>query len=266
MTSQFFGEIRKTAAAAAEAIYRLSQANGFDSALKFKIRERTLEVLRQSASLESYLNPDRRREALGILYAEAAGAAELVSFAEKAQLISKENSGKVIGAYERIRKNVMEEAALAEEVREDNSFLPGDPRIVAKESFESWIDDEEPSDVSPLMPESSRGNGKDVGVQKSENIVFDMVNAEDRQADDESEKFSGQHQIPEDIKYISDRRKKIMAILKNKGRAQIGEMAALFDSEISEKTLQRDLLLLVNTGLVRKEGDNRWTTYIYQGE
>jgi len=57
------------------------------------------------------------------------------------------------------------------------------------------------------------------------------------------------------------RKDKVFRIVKEKGRVTVGELASIFP-DFSEKTLQRDLLEMVDKGLLKKEGDKRWRVYL----
>jgi len=58
----------------------------------------------------------------------------------------------------------------------------------------------------------------------------------------------------------ADRRKAITSILASKGPSYIKDISTLI-REVSEKTIQRDLQALIDSGDVIKEGERRWTTY-----
>jgi len=58
----------------------------------------------------------------------------------------------------------------------------------------------------------------------------------------------------------SDRRDKILNVVKKHGNVSIKDISAEI-SECSEKTLQRELLRMVSDGLLRKEGERRWSKY-----
>ena len=45
----------------------------------------------------------------------------------------------------------------------------------------------------------------------------------------------------------------------------MGDIRDHFNGQVREKTLQRDVLELVEGGLVKKDGDNRWTIYTFIG-
>lgn len=60
-----------------------------------------------------------------------------------------------------------------------------------------------------------------------------------------------------------DRRSIIVSFLREQpGKwVNIGELAALFKHNLSEKTLQRDLAGMIQEGIVDKQGDKRWRRY-----
>jgi len=73
----------------------------------------------------------------------------------------------------------------------------------------------------------------------------------DRQATDKLEADSG---------LKNDRHDKIVSFLKDKGWLSIKDIATVVP-ECSMKTIQRDLSLMVEKGLLRKKGDRRWSRY-----
>jgi len=59
---------------------------------------------------------------------------------------------------------------------------------------------------------------------------------------------------------MSDRKSKIMDIISKEGKKTIKEILPIFDN-ISEKSVQRDLLELVKSGKLITEGEKRWRAY-----
>ena len=59
---------------------------------------------------------------------------------------------------------------------------------------------------------------------------------------------------------IKDRREAVLSVIRNKGRASIKDISTLIRN-VSEKTIQRELLALVAAGIVLKQGERRWSTY-----
>lgn len=56
------------------------------------------------------------------------------------------------------------------------------------------------------------------------------------------------------------RQDKIIELIRQKGEVGVGEIAVFF-GDVSEKTIQRDLILLSDKGILQKRGDKRWRKY-----
>jgi len=63
-----------------------------------------------------------------------------------------------------------------------------------------------------------------------------------------------------DTKSIKDRSNAVLSVIKNKGKASIKDISTLIRG-VSEKTIQRELMVLINAGMVLKHGERRWSTY-----
>ncbi len=59
---------------------------------------------------------------------------------------------------------------------------------------------------------------------------------------------------------IKDRREAVMSVIQNKGKVSIKDISTLIRG-VSEKTIQRELSALIETGIVVKQGERRWSTY-----
>jgi DNA-binding transcriptional ArsR family regulator len=59
---------------------------------------------------------------------------------------------------------------------------------------------------------------------------------------------------------IKDRRETILSVIKNKQKASIKDISTIIRG-VSEKTIQRELLTLIEAGMVLKKGERRWSTY-----
>ncbi len=60
--------------------------------------------------------------------------------------------------------------------------------------------------------------------------------------------------------HIKDRQEAILSVIKNKRKASIKDIST-FIRNVSEKTIQRELLSLIEAGIVEKQGERRWSTY-----
>lgn len=62
-----------------------------------------------------------------------------------------------------------------------------------------------------------------------------------------------------------DRKGKILSIIRERGEVSVSDVALRFGG-ISEKTIQRDLVSLTDSGMIRKYGDKRWRRYVLSAE
>ena len=91
-----------------------------------------------------------------------------------------------------------------------------------------------------------------VGISDSHmsDSVFDRPIKKDSQKGQTNEPYKGQ----------SDRSERILEYIRQKKSASIKEIAATIKG-CSEKTVQRELILLIQRGLVRRVGERRWSHY-----
>ncbi|TSC73365.1 MAG: hypothetical protein G01um101470_128 [Parcubacteria group bacterium Gr01-1014_70] len=59
----------------------------------------------------------------------------------------------------------------------------------------------------------------------------------------------------------SERQKRITSALVGKGWLPLGDVAALCGERASQKTIQRDLIQLMQEGAIQSKGERRWRTY-----
>jgi predicted HTH transcriptional regulator len=59
---------------------------------------------------------------------------------------------------------------------------------------------------------------------------------------------------------LSERQQSIIKELRNKGQLTVKDLAEKIRG-CSEKTIQRELLSLVGSGVLKKEGERRWSRY-----
>ena len=70
---------------------------------------------------------------------------------------------------------------------------------------------------------------------------------------------------PKDIKdipsaHIKDRQEAVLSVIRSKGSVSIKDISTMIHG-VSEKTIQRELTTLIESGTVRKVGERRWSTY-----
>lgn len=74
------------------------------------------------------------------------------------------------------------------------------------------------------------------------------------------QKDMGKGQVAETYKRHSDRTDRILDVVRKNGSVSIKDIAAVVRG-CSEKTIQRELTLLIQQGLVRRVGERRWSHY-----
>lgn len=95
-----------------------------------------------------------------------------------------------------------------------------------------------------------KGQQKDTQKQESNNVPNESVKKE----------VSAQAQPKSDIALRLMRRNNIIKFVREKKEVTIKEISKII-SDCSEKTIQRELMALVSEGVLKKEGDKRWSKY-----
>jgi hypothetical protein len=101
--------------------------------------------------------------------------------------------------------------------------------------------------VPHLSLESGHGNISDNSMS---NTVFERPTKQDAQKGQSGEPYKGQN----------ERAERILDYIRLKKSVSIKEIAATVKG-CSEKTIQRELILLIQKGLVRRVGERRWSQY-----
>jgi len=127
---------------------------------------------------------------------------------------------------------------------------------------------EEKKTLSPPSGSGQVSNGHPIGHHNKE--MSDKVFNGQREIGKNKKQISikskdSKKNINKDTSPADARKEKIFNIIKDKGQTTVGELSAIF-TEYSEKTLQRDLAEMVRKGLLSKQGDKRWRTYLLKHE
>ena len=223
-------DIAAKAVHASQAIYRVSEIALFDSVLKFELRKRSLEVITALAGLSLHVSSEEAN-ARDRAVRTIVGLQELVRLSVDLGCVAFANAEKIRTAYDGIRAGI--------------SAVTTEPLPLDSEGTEPRHEGE--SRVHPPTQEATAGGSWRDGLRLRE-----------------AEKLDASPGRVGRVR-LNTRQDRILEYLSGNGQAQISHIRSLFGAEISEKTLQRDLVELVSFGLVRREGDNRWTTYVSIG-
>ncbi len=113
---------------------------------------------------------------------------------------------------------------------------------------QNWVN---PVDMLNLQREYSRIRQELIKLRKEEKVQKEEV---------EKESVELSVLEKEEEKPISERQKRILKVLRDKGKMQVGEVKNIF-SEVSKRTLRRDFRSLLKYGLVEKMGEKNNTFY-----
>ncbi len=111
----------------------------------------------------------------------------------------------------------------------------------------------------------------------AQNVLNNLSKDKDEHSDLYKRKISFTHNEDEELEYSEEKKEKlkdfgsvavkknrrqslIISLLKRKKEVMIKDIVGLI-TDCSEKTIQRELAVLVETGLLKKEGERRWTKY-----
>ncbi len=218
-----FGYLYNKSEKIATALYMITNFMSVEEPLKWQIRDNSLNFLNSIMSLNRASLSSRglvMSEAYGYLFQIKA----LFNIAYKSGFISNMN-------YEIVNKELSD---LANYLLEDDAN---------KASIES-----------PLFNKAFFAE-TEVKGQISEKNPASKTDIKDK--DDKRHHHKGSSHS---IAGLSDRRSKILAVIKDKKEVTIKDISILV-SGCSEKTLQRELLGMVSDGLLKKEGERRWSKY-----
>ncbi|UZE93486.1 MAG: DeoR family transcriptional regulator [Candidatus Nealsonbacteria bacterium] len=116
------------------------------------------------------------------------------------------------------------------------------------------------SDILNLQEEYSKIGEELLKFQEEEKIK--KARKQEEKIDDEVREISILKK--EEEKPISERQKKLLKVLEEKGKMQVWEIKDIF-SEVSKRTLRRDFRSLLKNGLVERIGERNNTFYQIKG-
>ncbi len=126
------------------------------------------------------------------------------------------------------------------------SFFGGELEALKREAGETVRQAKMGEELSTWQNFAERMSKKDKKVEP----MSDMSNRA-KEVEDKQERTSGE---------ITERQKKILEYIQKTSQAKISDFYTFF-TDISSKTIQRDLQDLVSKNFLKKEGEKRWTVY-----
>lgn len=221
----------KRAERIAAAIYILTKYMSDTEPLRASARTASHQLLKDVLELRSGFRIDADAASLSRLHARVREMISLVQLLAVAGYISRENADMVTRALEELSQFI--ESAGASQLAERTTFTKEDLLI--------------DQTIRQPQPRTADGNGQ-------RGNVYDRPTGADVKVKDSSK---GQRDVKDGN---SSRRTAILEVLKDGQRMGIRDIAS-FVIGCSEKTVQRELASLISDGLIKKEGEKRWSRY-----
>lgn len=234
----YFLYIYKKAEKIAAAVYMISDFFSDDEPLKTKIRSAAVSLIELSLSLNTTLSPDRKdllndivREALSVVsYSEIAAGAGIESVMNHRIIkVELENFIKTIEERE-LPQKLGRHFVLSDDFIKDE--LPA-PKSISRIQQNVHQAQSQTPKAKPTIYMSNRGSSPS-GAAAVEKI----------------EKGNRK----------TERQEAIISVIRAKGELSIKDLTGVIKG-CSEKTIQRELLVLVEQGILNKVGERRWSRY-----
>jgi len=223
------------------ALYLISSLIKDTEPIKWELREKGVGLLAASLAMNG-IEPRDRNSDIHDFFSTSLETLSLLRVAHVAGLISEMNhsvlKNEIEGLVTLLKTKVFEDAARAGYVLSDSFFKT--------EISRTELSDENSQQASAQSSQNNSLFSRTNSVSQSKGIQL-------KQKADQKPKIA--------VKDKKDNRKTaILELLKKQSNLTIKDFVKAI-SGCSEKTIQRELLDLVDKGIVKKEGERRWSTY-----
>lgn len=226
--SHYFSQIYKKTEKLVTAIYMITNFIKDDEPLKWRIRENSLELLSLNLSF-STVSLSERKDLLKQYQAYSLEIVSLSSIALHSGLISEMNANIVKREFDN----------LVSMIEKDENKKANEETVILNPDFFDAMRDKNDAETKAVAVPSATPAG---------NVLYKGQSAKT------------ERQAVKDINSKEDRQALIIKLLSKKGGLSIKDFTDTIRG-VSEKTIQRELLSMVASGSIRKEGERRWSTY-----
>lgn len=223
--------------------------------LKWRLRTLGFELMNATLALNGSFGP-KREKCVADVQAKIIEILSLLSVAKNAGLISDMNHSIIDREYNAFAESLMEKVEVAEPVRSrvinPEAFVVPEERKPEEKPVEKIKDktDELPTELSGHVPKTTTEE-----VHKGQIINEEYLAGGPQRKRERSLKEFGAVSVKK-----NSRQSIIIGLLKRKKEIMIKDVSPLI-SGCSEKTIQRELLAMVKEGILKKEGEKRWSRY-----
>ncbi len=244
--NQHFAYIYKKTEKLVTAVYMITNFIKDTEPLKWRIREKALELLSLNVSLNTVSLSDRK-DLLKKYQAYSVEIVSLSSIGRHAGLISEMNFDILAREFNN----------LASTIEKDENKKASEETVILSPNFFD-------APVAPqTIADASVGEAR-AKVSVSGDVLYKGHAPQARAA------VAQPQSLPKDIVHAvrparkvetkNERQDSIIKLLSHKSRLSVKDFTDTIRG-VSEKTIQRELLAMVSSGVLKKEGERRWSTY-----
>ena len=235
-----FADVREKVLRLTEALYRTTDLFSDNEPLKWSLRESAIQVLNAASTLSA--NP-RYEELRDFYRIDKLIDSVLIktNLAASGTFIARINFDVLEREYIAIKNTLISPSFLK------NGFMLN--KLSSLPIAELAIG---------ILEEKHRDNGN-ASQKLTERI--EETEKEAAQQQDDNKSLSDNPSVKMSEMAMSERKNAILKLIGERGPSGVGDLTRLLDASVSEKTVQRDLTSLVESGILRKEGEKRWRRY-----
>jgi len=217
------------------ALYRVTDLMNDEEPMKWSLRRQAIRIMREASLLENGGSfKDKVIHGTAIEY-DVKEMFDLLDIASSVSFISQVNYDVLAREYKAFLRNVRVE------------------------------DDEVTLKLSGTSTSSGRGEAAQTkkNIERMDTISFEHSAKQERAIAAPSTGFSAETvaRTPVSTQKNTERSARIVDFLRSHEWASRGDILRIFGSEISEKTLQRELSAMISAGDIVKRGEKRWCRY-----
>ncbi len=245
--NQLIGQLQNDVQKLTAALYRVTELMSDREPIKWTLRDKAIDVLNGIMSIRQGSN--NYNEIMSFLD----NIRSIFSLFSVGIYVSKRNFEILDREYEKL-KDILEKQK--DNLITDNNILL--PEIDPKTQIYSLENIEREKDFLNKSLLIGQNNKKDFFAEQAEQKENknETLNSDD---DRKTRQISGNSKV-----LNSERREKLLLALKNEGAKTAGELSVLVP-DVSSKTIQRDLIELIQNGLIQAKGEKRWRKYYLAG-
>jgi hypothetical protein len=233
-----FAYIYKKTEKLVTAVYMITNFIKDNEPLKWRIREKSLELLSLNVSLNTVSLSDRK-DLLKKYRARSVEIVSLSSIANHSGLISEMNCDILKREFNNLASTIE---------KDENKKASEETVILSPSFFDTPIASQQIQEQTQLAPRVVPVPSAQIApiAAAPQNVLY---------------KRQGVSQAtPRKAESKNDRQESILKVLSTRNKLSVKDFTDTIKG-VSEKTIQRELLSMVSSGVLKKEGERRWSTY-----